>query len=690
MQPQVGPSSLINRELSWLDFNRRVLTLADDENLPLLERAKFLAIHSSNMDEFFRVRVAGLHTKIANTPTRLSDDGLTPSEQLALVRGETKAHYKEIGRIYSSSLMPSLASAGIHILDIDDLTRSEKKLLNEQFISKILPVLTPLSVDPTHPFPYISDLAFSLGLWLQRSDGERTFARVKIPSNLPRFIEVSTTGRYVALENLVADSFHVLFPGLTVLEFNAFRLTRDADLDFNEEDADDLLALVEFELQQRRFGEPVRLEVSASMSLEMLAFLTSQLGIESDDVFKLDSPLDLNGLLSLYEIDRPDLKYPPHRARQRIFNGERRKGPSLKKRFGTRPKTPSTRFTESRVFKTLKQADVLVQHPYDSFNESVGKLIAEAAKDKQVLAIKITLYRAAEESKLVDALISATKRGIQVVVVVELKARFDEQANIEWARLMEKEGIHVVYGVLGLKTHNKNALIVRQEDNEIRQYVHIGTGNYNSDTASIFEDLGLFTSDPNITSEVASLFNSLTAFSEQQEFQNLIVAPNGVRPSLLELIQTQSTSEGRIVIKVNSLQDPEIITELYRASQQGCEIDLIVRGICCLLPGVEGLSDNITVRSYVGRFLEHSRVYRFGRKRGDTVWLIGSADVMARNLDARVETLVPVKSPKLRKQIESVINEYLSDTSAAWFLEPNGGWTYRHGFDIHQKLMNKA
>ena len=317
-------------------------------------------------------------------------------------------------------------------------------------------------------------------------------------------------------------------------------------------------------------------------------------------------------------------------------------------------------------------------------------MIAEAAKDKQVLAIKITLYRAAEESKLVDALISATKRGIQVVVVVELKARFDEQANIEWARLMEKEGIHVVYGVLGLKTHNKNALIVRQEDNEIRQYVHIGTGNYNSDTASIFEDLGLFTSDPNITSEVASLFNSLTAFSEQQEFQNLIVAPNGVRPSLLELIQTQSTSEGRIVIKVNSLQDPEIITELYRASQQGCEIDLIVRGICCLLPGVEGLSDNITVRSYVGRFLEHSRVYRFGRKRGDTVWLIGSADVMARNLDARVETLVPVKSPKLRKQLESVINEYLSDTSAAWFLEPNGGWTYRHGFDIHQKLMNKA
>jgi polyphosphate kinase len=657
-----APVRYRNRELSWLDFNERVLVLADDGRVPLLERAKFLAIFSQNLDEFFQVRVAALKDQVAAGVGGSSPDGLTAAQQLLEIRDRLDLLLPGLQATFLERVAPALADAGIRLSSWADLDEDDEKFLVEFFEERIFPVLTPLAVDPGHPFPYISNLSLNLAVIVGDPDaGIRRFARVKVPNLLPRFVVLPDGERYVALEQVIAAHLDQLFPGMDIEQHHAFRVTRNTDLTLEEEEADDLLAMVEVELRRRRFGRAVRLEADAAMSDEVRELLQRELDVADEDVYVNVGPLDLGGLWAVHALDRPDLKDPPY---QRVT--PTRLAPSDGERVD--------------VFAAVRRGDVLVHHPYESFRTTVEEFVRQAATDPSVLAIKMTLYRTSGDSPIARSLIRAAEGGKQVAVIVELKARFDEGANIEWARQLEEAGVHVTYGLIGLKVHSKAALVVRDESEGLRRYCHVGTGNYNSKTARIYEDLGLLTCDPAIGSDLAQLFNELTGYGRNIDYKRLLVAPRLMREGLVHLIQGEidaPAGQGRITMKMNSLVDPGMVDELYRASQAGVEIDLLVRGICCLTPGVPGMSDNIRVRSLVGRYLEHSRIYRFanGSGPGRPRHLIGSADLMPRNLDRRVEVLTPVTDPELQARLDEVLEIELADDVLAWALGPDGRWT---------------
>ena len=668
----------INRELSWLDFNSRVLAQAEDPSVPLLERVKFCAIWSSNLDEFFQVRVAGLKDQLAGQFTGTTPDGRTAAQQLHEIRTEVDAQMDRAARCLSG-LNVELADAGIEILNWDDLDDEDRKFLSGEFDDRIYPVLTPLAVDLGHPFPYISNLSLSLGvLMIDPADGHQRFARLKVPATFGRFLQLPDEHRFVPVEQVVAAHLPTLFPGMEITETVAFRVTRNADLAVDEGEAQDLLAAVEVELRRRRFRSVVRLEVEHLVSSEIRSLLIEELDIERDDVYEADTLLELSSLWDLFAVDRPDLK-----------------NPSWKSVNPLPPTTPGDKPID--LFARIREGDILVHHPYDSFTATVQEFIWQAANDPKVLAIKLTLYRTSGDSPIVRSLIRAAESGKQVAVVVELKARFDEEANIEWARRLEQAGVHVAYGLVGLKVHAKTCLVVREEADGVRRYCHIGTGNYNSITARVYTDLGLFTADPEIGVDLTQLFNSLTGYGRNIEFRRLVPAPQGLRPTVTELIQNEAArgSEGRIIIKMNSLADADMVEALYEASQAGVDIDLIVRAICCLRPGVPGMSDTIRVRSLIGRYLEHSRIYYFGNGEdiGAPAYYIGSADLMPRNLNRRIEALVAVVNPDLRRRIDQVLEINLKDDTLAWDLMPDGSWrrVENHtGFEAHTAFESVA
>jgi polyphosphate kinase len=674
-----SPDRFLNRELSWLDFDARVLALADSDDMPLLERAKFLAIFSQNLDEFFQVRVAGLKDQVAAGVPKRTPDGLTAKEQLAEVRARLDGLVAEAYRLFFDELVPRLAAEGIVYSGYEDLDDDDRKYLDAVFDDRIFPVLTPLAVDPGHPFPYISDLSLNLAVVvLDPVSGERRFARVKVPNLLPRFVVMPDGERWVPLEQVIAAHFEVLFPGMQPGEHFAFRVTRNADLTLEEGEADDLLEAVEVELRRRRFGRAVRLEVESTCSAEISDLLQRELDLEEADVYRCPGPLDLGGLWAIRTLDRPDLMDPPW-------------SPISQPRL-----TPLADETVD-VFAAIRDGDLLVHHPYESFSSSVEEFIRQASNDPKVLAIKLTLYRTSSDTSIIKSLVRAAERGKQVAALVELKARFDEKKNIGWARELEKAGVHVVYGLMGLKIHTKTTLVVREEDDGIRRYCHVGTGNYNPKTAGLYEDLGLLTCDPDIGSDLTQLFNLLTGFARDPQFTKLLVSPPSVRPGITELIEREAERgpDGRIVLKMNSLVDPQIIDALYAASRAGTPIELIVRGICCLRPGVPGFSDTIRVRSIVGRYLEHSRIYHFahGAPDGGAVYYIGSADLMPRNLDRRVEALVPVEDPALQARLDEILAVNLADDTLAWTLEPDSTWRHdrgAHGADTHRRLQELA
>ncbi|MGW6931825.1 RNA degradosome polyphosphate kinase [Lentzea sp. NPDC054927] len=651
-----------NRELSWLDFNARVLALAEDSSQPLLERAKFLAIFASNLDEFYMVRVAGLKRRAETGLTVRSADGLTPLEQLQSISKRSQELVEQHARAFLDHIRPGLEEHRISIVAWGDLTDYDRLRLSNYFSEQVFPVLTPLAVDPAHPFPYISGLSLNLAVTVRDPEGggER-FARVKVPDNVPRLVRVeadrsSSSATFLPLEELIAAHLGELFAGMEVIECHAFRVTRNADLEVEEDRDEDLLQALERELARRRFGPPVRLEVADDMTEHMLELLLREMDVDPHDVVTVPGLLDLSCLWQLYGIDRKTLKDPAF-------------VPATHPAFGER-ETPKS------VFATLREGDVLVHHPYDSFSTSVQRFIEQAAADPHVLAIKQTLYRTSGDSPIVDALIDAAEAGKQVVALVELKARFDEQANIKWARALEKAGVHVVYGLVGLKTHCKTSLVVRQEGSTIRRYCHIGTGNYNPKTARLYEDVGILTAEPTIGADLTDLFNVLTGYARQDEYRSLMVAPYGVRKGIvdrinLEIEQAQAGQPSGVRIKVNSLVDEQVIDALYRASQAGVPVDVIVRGICGLKPGIKGLSENIKVRSILGRFLEHSRIFHFVAS--DEYW-IGSADMMHRNLDRRVEVAVRVISPRLAAQLADVYTSALDPQTRCWVLRSDGEW----------------
>lgn len=624
----------------------------------MLERAKFLAIASSNLDEFFQVRVASLKDKIVAGFARPGADGLTPANILVEISDRVHAMVTIQEELFAGDVSAAMAEAEISIETWDSLSDDDRKVLGEVFELRVFPVLTPLAVDPGHPFPYISNLSLNLGVrLLDPGTGERRFARVKMPPLLPRFLPLPDGNRFVTLEQVVAAKLGRLFPGMEVESSSAFRVTRDADLSLEEEDADDLLAAVEIELRRRRFGRAVRLEVDAEMPVEMLDFLLEELDLDRDDVTFVHTLIDLTGLFILHGLDKPLLKDEQWKS--------------------VLPTELSVDDTKS-IFAVLRERDVLVHHPYESFAGSVQAFIERASQDRLVQSIKMTLYRTSGDSPIAASLIRAAERGVQVAVLVELKARFDEQTNVTWAKALERAGVHVVYGLVGLKTHSKCVLVVRNDADGLRRYVHIGTGNYNSKTARLYEDIGLLTTDPEIGADVGDLFNHLTGFSRNTEYRRLLVAPHQLRSRLLELIKREIAygEAGRITLKLNSLADPEMIEALYEASCSGVKIDLIIRGICCLRPGVAEMSENITVRSILGRYLEHSRILRFAHgSEGSPLYLIGSADWMGRNLDRRVEVMVPVRSPRHQAYLDGILAAELSAAAISWGLAESGVWT---------------
>jgi polyphosphate kinase len=672
----------LNRELSWLDFNERVLALAADEAVPLLERAKFLAIFSQNLDEFFQVRVAGLKEQVTAGLGVASPDGRSPGQQLLEVRERVEALVERQQRLFLEEVVPALAANGVRLSSWDELDDDDEKFLVETFEQRIFPVLTPLAVDPGHPFPYISNLSLNLAVLLSDpGTADRRFARVKVPDLLPRFVVMPDGERFVPLEQVIAAHLDQLFPGMDVESSDTFRVSRNADLTLEEEEAEDLLAAVEIELRRRQFGRAVRLEIGPGITDEVRELLQRELDVTEDDTYRLDGPLDLGGLWAVHALDRPDLKDPVFQrvSPARLDNGEKE-----------RPD----------FFGVLRDGAVLVHHPYDSFRTTVEEFIRQASVDPHVLAIKMTLYRTSGDSPIVRSLIRAAERGKQVAVLVELKARFDEGANIEWAKALETAGVHVVYGLVGLKVHTKTALVVRDEPDGIRRYCHIGSGNYNSRTARIYEDVGLLTCDPDLGSDLTQLFNFLTGYGRDVRYQRLLVSPDTTRSGIRALIdgEVEAARAGlptSITLKMNSLVDVEMIDALYEASAAGVEVDLVIRGICCLVPGVEGLSDRIRVRSIVGRYLEHSRIYRFANGRGPGVptILIGSADLMPRNLDRRVEALAPVDEPDLQARLEQILDINLTDDALAWELGPDGRWRHVDGartLDTHVRLQEIA
>jgi polyphosphate kinase len=669
-------TTVFNRELSWLAFNARVLHLAVDPEVPLLERAAFLAIFSRNLDEFFQVRVSGLHDQVAAGIRKPTADGRLPGGQLEEIRdvvGKLSAQHQQA---FVDDVRPALHREGVRLLDYADLDDEQREHASLHFQQRIFPVLTPLAVDPGHPFPYISDLSLNLAVLVRDPlDDRRLFARVKVPNTLPRWVNVDDS--YVPLEQVIAAHLAPLFPGMQIIEHHAFRVTRNADLTLEEEDAEDLLVAVEYELRRRRFGRAVRLEISASMSDEVLDLLLRELDLDPTDVYASVAPLGARSLSEIVDIGRPDLRWP---AWQGV----------------TEPPLAVDDDEPADFFSVLRRGDVMVHHPYSSFSTSVIEFIHQAAVDPHVLAIKLTLYRTSGDSPIIDELIRAAERGKQVAVLVELKARFDEAANIGWARRLEQAGVHVAYGLAGLKIHTKTTMVVREEADGIRRYCHLGTGNYDHRTARLYEDLGLLTADPVVGSDLADLFNYLTGYGRDIEYERLLVAPEGLRAGLSELIDQEIASgRGRIVMKMNSLVDAPMIAKLYEAAQAGVDIDLMVRGTCCLRPGVPGLSERIRVRSVVGRYLEHSRIFQFGNGRGlgRPVTYFGSADLMSRNLNRRVEVLVRIDDAGLAGRLQEIIDVGLTDDQLAWTLDGDGVWTRRSGpggVDSHERLQHLA
>ncbi len=658
------PDLYINRELSWIEFNRRVLEEAENDHIPLLERVKFLSIFGTNLDEFFMIRVAGLKDQIAADVTTLSPDGMTPEQQLTAVRECLAPLIAEAYQCWRASLLPLLAQRHIHVLDYEQLDKQQRAAMQAYFEREIFPVLTPLAVDPGHPFPHISNRSLNLAVAIKDPEHDERFARVKVPPLLPRLLPVPVgddAGVYafVWIEQVIAAHLNQLFPGFHILESYSFRVLRDADIELQEDEAGDLLILEEVQkgLRERRFGSVVDLAINPSMPQRIRNLLLENLEITPRDLTVIDGPLGIGEVIDLYHVNRPDLKYPPFT-----------------------PYTPPMLRHGQDIFAAIRRHDIVLHHPYDSFT-SVVDFVRAAAHDPLVLAIKQTLYRVGTNAPIVDALMEAIENGKQVAVLVELKARFDEENNIGWARELENAGVHVVYGLVGLKTHAKVALVVRREEDGLRRYVHLGTGNYNATTARIYEDLCLLTCNPDFGADASELFNMLTGYSRQNCFRKLLVAPITLRRCFSELVERemriqQEHGNGRLIFKCNALVDPEIISLLYRASQVGVEIDLIVRGICSLRPGVPGVSENIRVKSIVGRFLEHSRIYSFGNNGNEEIYL-GSADLMERNLDKRVETLFPIEDPLLRDAIRrEVLDRELEDTVNSSILLPDGSYVH--------------
>ena len=681
-----SPESYLNRELSLLDFQERVLSLAQREDLPLLERVKFVAIVSQNLDEFFQVRVAGLINRAATggSPAR---DGMTPRQQLAAIHDQVLEINEAIDQVFLDELMPALEKQGIRFVAWSQLEPEDRDSLDEVFEEQIFPVLTPLAVDPSHPFPFISNLSLNLAV-VVRNPARSTpqFARVKMPPSLSRFIALDDGERFVPIEQVVAAHLGRLFDGVEVIDHFPFRVTRSADFAVEEEEANDLLEAMEAVLRFRqRAAEAVRLEVGPDVRPSVLDLLARELDLPQDAIYHRATLLDLGGLWKFYGLDRTELKDEPF-------------APT------TQPRLASRGGVEPDIFEVISAGDILIHHPYESFATSTGAFVAQAAADPDVLAIKQTLYRTSVpedpalggEEAIVESLMAAAEAGKQVVVLIELKARFDEAANINWAKMLENAGVHVVYGVSGLKTHSKILLVVRREGGGLKRYAHIGTGNYNPKTARLYEDFGLLTADPEIGADLSELFNALTGYSTGTDYRRILVAPTTLRPRLVECIREEAAkgSDGRILFKMNHLVDPKIIDELYDASAQGCQIDLIVRGNCSLRAGVPGLSENIRARSIVGKYLEHSRVYRFGHAGEDAVYYMGSADLMQRNLNMRVEAVTPIIDPRIKLRLEEMLQTLMDDDELAWEMEPDGRSWARvapdTGLNAHRRLEELA
>lgn len=670
---QLPDHRYMDRELSWLAFNQRVLELAEDPSLPVLERANFLAIFASNLDEFFMVRVAGLKRRIVTGLAVPTNVGRAPQDVLADISEGAHTLQLRHAQAWADLVQPALADAGIEVTRWDELGEDDRKNLYDYFQAQVFPVLMPLAVDPAHPFPYISGLSLNLAIRIRNAKtGRQEFARLKVPPMLPRFVEVprsdasaaSGRARYLPLEQLIANHLGDLFPGMEILEHHTFRLTRNEDVVIEEDETENLIQALEAELLRRRFGPPIRLEVTEEMDDVTLDLLINELEVTEQEVYRLPGPLDLRGLFDLSRIDRPELHYPAH-------------VPVTAAAF-----QPAEQNGRADLFAAIRKADVLVHHPYESFTTSVVAFLEQAARDPHVLAIKQTLYRTSGDSPIVQALIDAAERGKQVLALVEVKARFDEAANIVWARKLEKAGVHVVYGLVGLKTHCKLLHVIREEDGMLRSYSHIGTGNYNPKTSRLYEDFGLFTADEQVGRDLTRLFNELSGYAIEKKFKRLLVAPLHLRKGLLRLIdkERRNAQDGKpahIRIKVNSMVDEQIIDALYRASAAGVRVDVWVRGICSLKVGLDGVGDNITVRSILGRYLEHSRIFAFAND-GDPQVYIGSADMMHRNLDRRVEALVRVVAPAHVRELVDLFDVAMSDETSSWHLEPAGDWVRHH------------
>jgi len=654
---------LIDRELSWLDFNERVLQLAEDPSIPLLERCRFLAIFSSNLDDFYMIRVATAKRKIENSITKKNTAGYTPIELMIEISKKSNSLISRMVKCFHEDLLPKLADNGIEMVDWENLTDDEKDYINSVFTKRIFPILTPLAVDPSHPFPYISGLSLNLAVLVKKPDThEELFARVKVPASLPRFMETANfaSTRFIAIEQVIIANLHQLFPGMEIEDYYTFRITRNADLELEEEESENILESMEQELLRRKFGPPVRLEVASDIKSDLVDRLKSELSIREGDISRYREPLDLTGLNRIADLDRPELKFVPFR--NQVAQELREIDPESNEEF----------------FATIRKGEILLHHPYDSFNSSVVRFLEAAASDPQVLAIKQTLYRTSGDSPIVDALIEAAEAGKQVLAVIEIRARFDEQANVRWARKLEDVGVHVVYGLVGFKTHAKLSLVVREEGNSVKRYCHVGTGNYNPKTARMYEDLGILSADEKLGEDLNKLFNQLSGFAPQSSYNRLLVAPRSIRPELLAKINREIENKklGKpafIRMKLNSLLDEEFIEAFYLASIAGVEIDLVIRGICALRPGIAELSENIRVRSVLGRFLEHSRIFHFAND-GNYELYIGSADLMDRNLNRRVESLVLIEDKAHKAELIKIFNQYLDPTIVSWHLLKDGNW----------------
>jgi polyphosphate kinase len=650
----------INRELSWLDFNDRVLSLSTGPQLPLLERIKFLAISASNLDEFYQVRVAALHDQIAAEVSDLTMDGRTPAQQLQEISTRVQRFVTQQERLLTQDLFPALASNGIRILRWNKLGKKAREALTTDFENRIFPILTPLAVDPSHPFPYISNLALNLAVTVRdMENGDERFARIKVPRNFPRFIAVPDSDDFILLEDLIEAHLGYLFPGREIVSVSRFRVTRNADLSVDDEDAEDLLAAVEMELRRRRFGRAVRLEVQSNIGQADLMMMCAELELEPVDVIRHDHFVEFSALTQLANLDKPRLRFKPWTP-------------------VTAGRLAAAEEVGKSMFDVIRSRQLLVHHPYESFASSTETFVEQAARDPKVLSIKMTLYRTSGDSQIARHLIRAAETGKQVAVVLELKARFDEARNVSWARELELAGVHVNYGLVGLKTHAKCILVVREESGGIRRYVHLATGNYNSVTAKTYEDIGFFTCEEAVGRDATQLFNYLTGYGREPQYEQILVAPHQLKSEMVRLIEHESTfaHQGRITLKLNAIQDPEVIEALYAASAAGVRIDLIVRGICCVRAGVPGVSDNITVRSVLGRYLEHSRIYRFdhGHEGNEPLHLIGSADLMIRNLVGRVETLVRLTHPKHRAWLDTALNFLMDDANVHYRLGADDRW----------------